>query len=96
MTVGMRLKWNLLQMLWTNLVEKHGVPLQKGFDMSTVVCVSEGYSAGGLEQVRLLASLCFPESWHQRAHKDVMWMTQCIHRQRGQMIWKRVLCCRWS
>ncbi|CAL8467595.1 g7133 [Coccomyxa elongata] len=39
------------QVLWSGLVEKHGVPLQKGFDMSTVVCVSEGYSAGGLEQV---------------------------------------------
>ncbi len=40
-----------MQILWAGLMAKHGLPLHKSFDMSTVVYMSEGYSAGGIEQV---------------------------------------------
>lgn len=40
-----------LQVLWAGLMTKHGISLQKGFDKSTLAYMSEGYTAGGMEEV---------------------------------------------
>ena len=39
------------QVLWSGLMAKRGLPLHKGSDVSTVISMSEGYSAGRIEQV---------------------------------------------